>query len=410
MKTKKCFKCEQVLQPTAGTLPTPTVCPNCGTTQPADDEGAEAGAVAASALACRALAALPELNADGSLPADIQLFPPGRNVPFTLQDHPGKDFTADVDAATASRLDAQLQTMIARASAGQGARPFGDKNHEDAEATFHPTKIFWGGEDPKAGGVRVKTEWTGFGAALIKARAFCYASGNFLFNPATKKITGLLGENIAGLVNRPGFATIQAFAKADSSSKQKPTTENNMTKEELLAVFAEGLKPFVTRLETLEASAKAASTVKDDPAIASIETRLKTLETEKTTSIEASAKAAVAEAVKLGKIASQDKDGIAWWENQIAAEAKAGKSEATVRLQKLPVNPAFLQVVQANAGDGGAGAPVNEPSAEGFVACVRAHAKAGKSKSQALDLAMSENLAGYKAWRDANGKPGLVLA
>ena len=172
------------------------------------------------------------------------------------------------------------------------------------------------------------------------------------------------------------------------------------------AGIAAGLNPVVKRLETLEASAKAASTVKDDPMIVSLETRLKSLETEKVTSIEASAKAAVADAVKLGKIASQDKDGIAWWENQIAAEAKAGKSEATVRLQKLPVNQAFLQVIAGSA-SGDPAAPVNEPSAEGFVACVRAHAKAGKKKSEALDLAISENTAGYKAWRDANGKPGL---
>ncbi len=402
MKKKKCFNCEQILTPTAGG-DLPATCPNCGVAAPAGADDA-AGAMAASALA-----ALPELSADGSLPADIQLFPPGKDVPFTLHDHPGQDFYADVDATTATRLDGQLQAMIAQAAAGTSSRPFADKNHEDAEATFHPTKIFWGGEDPKLGGVRVKTEWTGFGAALVKAKAFGYASGNFLFQPATKKIIGLLGKNIAGLVNRPGFDSIQAFAKADSSkTNQQP--QNKMTDKEISdaisAGIAAGLNPVVKRLETLEASAKAASTVKDDPMIVSLETRLKSLETEKVTSIEASAKAAVADAVKLGKIASQDKDGIAWWENQIAAEAKAGKSEATVRLQKLPVNQAFLQVIAGSA-SGDPAAPVNEPSAEGFVACVRAHAKAGKKKSEALDLAISENTAGYKAWRDANGKPGL---
>ena len=406
MKNKKCFKCEQILSPIGETMP--AVCPSCGVADPAGADGDEgvAATVSASALACRALAALPELAADGSLPADIQLFPPGRNIPFTLADHPGEDFLADVDAATATRLDAQLQTMIAQASAGQSARPFADKNHEDAEATFHPTKIFWGGDDPKTGGVRVKTEWTGFGAALVKAKAFGYASGNFLFQPATKKIIGLLGKNIAGLVNRPGFDSIQAFAKADTSNHNKQQTENEMTKEDIIAAVTEANKPLIARIETLEASAKAASTVKDDPTIAAFETRLKDLETAKVTSIEASAKANVAEAVKAGKIASQDKDGIAWWENQIVAEAKAGKAEATVRLAKLPVNPAFLQVVQGSAA-GDPAAPVNEPTADGFVACVKAHAKAGKKKSDALDLAMTENIAGYKAWRDANGKPGL---
>lgn len=403
MKKKNCcFKCEQILTPTAGG-DLPATCPNCGVADPAGADEA-AGAVAASALA-----ALPELAADGSLPKDIQLFPPGKDMPFTLHDHPGEDFTADVDAATATRLNRQLQTMIASAAAGESARPFADKNHEDAEATFHPAEIFWGGEDPKTGGVRVRTEWTGFGAALVRAKAFGYASGNFLFQPATKKIIGLLGKNIAGLVNRPGFDQIQAFAKADSSKQQQQQNKTMTDKEISDAVsagIAAGLAPVVKRIETLEASAKASPTVKDDPTIAALETRLKDLETAKTTTIEASAKAAVAEAVKLGKIASQDKDGIAWWENQIAAEAKAGKAEATVRLAKLPVNPAFLQVVHASAA-GDPAAQVTEPSAEGFVACVKAHAKAGKSKSAALDLAMTENIAGYKAWREADGKLGL---
>ena len=414
---KKCFNCTQVLdfanQRDAGPNNTVT-CPSCGAVNPAGDVAASAlaGINVRGDIAARALAALPDLPADGSLPADIQLFPPGKDVPFTLQDYPDKDFKADVDASTAALLDGELQTMIARASAGKAARPFGDKNHEDAEATFHPTKIFWGGDDPKAGGVRVKTEWTGFGGALVKARAFCYASGNFRFNHTTQKIVGLLGENIAGLVNRPGFSTIQAFAKASqpaADSSNNNNQQNKMTDKEISdaisAGITAGLTPVVKRIETLEASAKAASPVKDDPTIAAFETRLKNLETEKDTNISASAKAAVAGAVKLGKIASQDTAGIAWWENQIAAEAKAGKSEATVRLEKLPVNPAFLQVIAAQAAGGTANTA--EPTAEGFAACVQAHAKAGKKKGEAIDLAMAENIAGYKAWRDANGKPGL---
>lgn len=208
MKNKKCFNCTQVLDFAA--LPAAAngsvTCPACGESNTPDME--------ASALACRALAALPELNADGSLPADIQLFPPGKDVPFTLQDYPDQEFRADVDAATALRLDAQLQTMIARAGAGQGARPFGDKNHEDAEATFHPTKIFWAGEDPKTGGVRMVTNWTPFGAGLVKARAFGYASGNFRFAPALKKITGLLGENNSKL--KGGYACESLFHKIES--------------------------------------------------------------------------------------------------------------------------------------------------------------------------------------------------
>lgn len=300
-------------------------------------------------LAGSAMAALPEMNADGSLPDSIQVFPPGKNVPFTLAAHPGKLFHMDVDESVAAKANADLQEMIAAAAKNQGPKPFADKNHEDAEATFHPTRFFYAGEDKVLGGVRVNTPWTGVGEPLVKARAFSYFSGNFLFNPQTKKFLGLLGPNIGGLVNRPGFATQQAFAKADASTQPQPKT-NMITKEELLASLAEGLKPLTTRLETLEANAKAASTVKaDDTVIVALETRLKKIEADATTSIEASAKADVNDAVRLGKIASQDADGVTWWTNQLTAEAKAGKTDAKVRLQKLPVNPAFLTVVAAQA-------------------------------------------------------------
>lgn len=46
-------------------------------------------------------------------------------------------------------------------------------------------------------------------------------------------------------------------------------------------------------------------------------------------------------------------------------------------------------------------------SAEGFVATVRSHVTAGKTRAQAVDLAIRENGEGYAAWRAANGQPGL---
>jgi hypothetical protein len=98
-----------------------------------------------------ALAALPEIGSDGDLPADIQVFPPGKDVPFTLQDYPGQQFFADIDGTTADRLNTDLQNRLARAQAGNGSLPFADKNHEDAEKTFTPLRYFWGGDDPVKG-------------------------------------------------------------------------------------------------------------------------------------------------------------------------------------------------------------------------------------------------------------------
>src|ERR1043166_1391894 len=168
-------------------------------------------------LKCHALAPMPEVSG-AELPTDIQVFPPGKGVEFTLQDHPGETFAMDVDETVAVKAQSDLAHLLARANAGQGPKPFADKNPEDSDATFHPKRFYWAGNDPKSGGVRVETVWTGFGAALVRARAMSYFSANFLFNKTAKKFLGLINENIGGLVNRPGFAAQQAFAKASPAS------------------------------------------------------------------------------------------------------------------------------------------------------------------------------------------------
>jgi hypothetical protein len=202
-----------------------------------------------------ALAAQFELSADGSLPADIQVFPPGRGVKFTLQDYPGQEFEIDVDATTAEKLDADLQALLTRATSGAGSAPFADKNHEDAEATFHPLRYFWDGDDKVKGGVRLVPDWTPFGAALVRAKAFKYFSQNFLFSKARKKVLGLINENVGGLVNRPGFATQAAFAKAAT-----PLTNNHidtMNTDELNEIITTALKPISEKVDNLVACARA---------------------------------------------------------------------------------------------------------------------------------------------------------
>jgi hypothetical protein len=202
-----------------------------------------------------ALAALPEVGSDGVLPADIQVFPPGRGVRFTLQDYPGQEFEIDVTPEVAVKLDTDLQALRARATSGAGSAPFADKNHEDAEATFTPVRYFWGGDDKVKGGVRLVPDWIPFGAALVRAKAFKYFSQNFLFSKAKKKVLGLINENVGGLVNRPGFATQAAFAKAAT-----PLTSNEintMTTDELNKIITTALKPICEKIDALEASAKA---------------------------------------------------------------------------------------------------------------------------------------------------------
>ncbi len=345
-------------------------------------------------VAASALAAMPIMTGD-ELPGDIQVFPPGAAVEFTLQDYPGQTFKMRVDESVAAKAQADLERLQQAEAKAKGSAPFADKNHEDAEATFHPVKFFWGGDDPKTGGVRVQANWTPFGAALVKAKAFKYFSGNFLFNRKSGKFLGLQNENIGGLVNRPGFAAQQAFAKADSSN-----TNNNketMTTEELKHVITEALAPVVTRLDTLEAKAKsapataAAVELDKDPVIVSLESRLKTIEGANSETVKANAKATVqAIGVKAGRIGAQDTDSITYWEGAIAANAKAADV-----LAKMPVNPAFVQIVQSGA------AHTATTGEHEFVQLVAAKAKAGKPKAEAVSEAIAENQAAYTAWLKA---------
>lgn len=184
-------------------------------------------------VSARALAELPAVSGN-ALPASVQVFPPGEAVPFTLSNHPGKSFLMKVDKEVAEKANAQLQTMLAKSRANKGAIPYADKNHEDGEATFHPTEFFWAGDDHQTGGVRVRGTWTGLGEWLIRARAFRYFSGNFLFQPSAKKFLGLVNENVGGLVNRPGFA-VQAFAKAGGACPPKPADDFEAEVERLSA-------------------------------------------------------------------------------------------------------------------------------------------------------------------------------
>lgn len=303
-----------------------------------------------------AFGGLQELGGDTALPPDIQFFPPGRQQ-FTLMDHPGRTFELDVTPAVAAAANQQLQAMLARAARGEGSLPYADRNHEDGEATFNPTEIFWGGDDAKTGGVRVRTNWTGFGEALVKAKAFRYFSPNFLFDAARKKFLGI-DLNIGGLVNRPGFSTIQAFARAGAEVTATPTPKNNMTSEQeaqlqtlqtSVAALTESVTGLTAELTALKAAAKDAPAIPQEVAdrLKKLEEKAAAAEAAGTEALKASAKAAVQNAVKAGKLASQDTASQTFWEETIVANAKAVE-----QLEKLPVNTAFLAVVQAGAKGG----------------------------------------------------------
>ena len=308
-----------------------------------------------------ALAALPECGSDGALPADLQVFPPGRGVKFTLQDYPGREFEADIDAATAAKLDTDLQNLRSRAAAGQGSEPFADKNHEDAECTFKPLRYFWGGEDKVAGGVRVVPDWVPFGASLVRAKAFKYFSQNFLFSQAKKKVLGLINENVGGLVNRPGFATQAAFAKAATSSTTTNNQEQQMTTEEFKKIVDDAIKPVADAVTALEAKAKAAettaipakagaadTTVVDaiNAALKPVTDQLATLDKQNKDTLKASAKAGVAKYIGRPGLAPQDTKAIEFYEKAYLADPAATEEV----LAKLPARASAQRYTTSGTG------------------------------------------------------------
>ena len=335
-----------------------------------------------------ALAALPELGSDGALPADLQVFPPGRGVKFTLQDFPGQVFEVDVDSSTADKLNTDLQGMLARAASGAGSEPFADKNHEDSEKTFTPVRYFWAGEDKVKGGVRLVPDWVPFGASLVRAKAFKYFSQNFLFSKAKKKVLGLINENVGGLVNRPGFATQAAFAKAAAPSpttNQKQSMLTTEDKAELSQLIAAAVKPVSDSVTALEAKAKAGTTAvsaqaaADNTVIAAINAALKpvtdqlaALDVQHKDTLKAQAKAGVAKYIGRLGLAPQDADTIAFYEKSYLADP-AGTEAA---LGKLPARASATRFTTSGAGTH-TGTTATEPE-DIFAAKAKAWGEANK--------------------------------
>lgn len=340
-----------------------------------------------------------------TLPTDIQWMPPGthRIVPF-VEGEP-KPFEIEVNAKLAELFGRQVEAMRARADAGEGDLPFLDFNHDGGRASARVHSLYWGGSDRKTGGIRAKVEWTAAGRAALTGREFRRFSPQWLIDPETSAPLGV-NENLGGLVNRAAFQAIHPVVAKNGGHNQRPVmTESE--RNELTNLITGQLAPITTRLSALEAKATAIETqataaASSASAITGLTSRIDAIEGAGQTRAKTEAKAIVAKACGAGRISPQDTKAIAFWEGAIEKDPTAAE-----QLERLPVNPAFLRVTQAGAGNGGAPAPDTD-TAEGFAAVVRAGYADGKAtKSQALAKAMDAHPKGYAAWRDANGKPGL---
>lgn len=338
------------------------------------------------------------------LPDDIQWMPPGKHTITPFVEGEAKEMEILVDAALAATVEDQFRRMKASATAGQADLPYLDFGHQDGAAAAHVDSLYWGGDDPRTGGIRAKVTWTKAGRDALEGRSFRRFSPSWFSDKDTGGFLGI-GENLGGLVNRAAFRTIQPVIARGGQTSETRMTEAE--KKELAQLITAANQPLVDRITALETKAASATTPaagqQTDARLGDIDTRLKQIEAATKQTTAAAAKAAVAVHARRGAIPPQDAETIAFWEAQYQADP--AKTEAV--MAKLPAN-GVLAGQYTTAGSGAQTQAAAATTAEGFVAQVNAKCADGKTnKADALQAVIATNPEGYKAWRDANGKPGI---
>lgn len=306
---------------------------------------------------------MPELASGQELPREIQWMPPGEHEIIATQNGEVVKKTIRVGEGAAARLQALLQQMLAQAEEGKGDRPYFDFNHDDAEAAGHPTEIFWGGPDPRTGGIRARVEWSQPGKAALEGRAYRRFSPTFYAN-ALGEVTGA-PVNMGGLVNRAAFKTITPIIASEADQPQE-----TMSKETTPA----DLPAALNRIRELETQLNAASSTREiqakDATIQGLRTQITDLETKVATQAKDNAQRVVDAAVLAGKIPAQDKALQAKWVDTLTANP-----DLAATLEATPAST-VAQPITARSGDSlkpsnGTDASQEHP----FMAKARAYAK-----------------------------------
>ncbi|WP_300775833.1 phage protease [uncultured Akkermansia sp.] len=253
---------------------------------------------------------------------DIQWMPPGKH---TI--HPSNDKgevverTVLVDEAAAEAVEELRRKLQEGAADGLMDEPYIDYDHQDHDAAGWVKRIYWGGDDPKTGGIRAEIEWTPEGKAKVEGKSYRRFSPVFKASePDEDGVCRIIGSgiNMGGLVNRAAFQTIAPLLGKDGNPavpvNQTQTAKTTMNEEEIKALQAQ-LEALKTENEELKKS------------LADMKAR--------------AADASVEKACEEGRITPDLK---ASWKEMILADPKA-----EILLAKLPVNPVFAQ--QYKTGD-----------------------------------------------------------
>ena len=362
---------------------------DCGLNNSVLAHAAAAAVLQADEMCVHAAASHIELSAN-ELPAHIQWMPPGRQIvqPLGFEE----PFEMNVTPVIAQAADRQLQQLRAKAAAGSDAQPYGDFNHKDEGRAYLPKRFWWGGSDPKTGGIRADVEWTGAGAKAVREGELCCNSPSWRLHKVTKAFLGIT-HNVGGLVPRGAFHSIQAFAKAETiparsggpgSPQQEHQKNKPMTPEQekqladsaaaivKITATVEGIATAQAKAKTdadaAAAKAKAGDDTKPNPELDAIKAELKKLNEAQVAQAKAAGSVKIQQAIKDGKIPAQAKATIDHLEGMYVANAKA----ADEFIDGLPVSAA-LKTIVANA-KGGATSTTTTDEHE-FIAKAKAYAK-----------------------------------
>ena len=159
----------------------------------------------------------PIMVADSGSEYDIQWMPPGYQEPQCFVGGKPRVLKFTCKAAHAERLNAQLQSFLAKANSGHGDKPLTDYNHEDGAASSRPSRIYWGGDDAKKGGIRLVGKWTAKARDGIRDGEWDRFSPEWQFDPSTFEPVSI-SPNLGGLVNRAAFKNIASVTARSSAT------------------------------------------------------------------------------------------------------------------------------------------------------------------------------------------------
>ncbi len=345
-----------------------------------------------------------DLPKDGSLPMEIQFMPPGEHTITGTKN--GEPFTTKAKATpeAAVLIDGYIKHYLQKAEAGEGDVPYIDFNHDDDEAAGHPVGARWGGDDLKTGGIRlIMGDWSKAGGEKVLGKSYRRFSPNVVYaEDGTVLGTPL---NMGGLVNRAAFkkiAPVMAKSSIDFCAEllgvspeflQSKLSEDGNTQR---SSQPGGTPPPTQAKASMTEQEMQAAIAAKDKEIGDLKGKITNIEGLLVTQAKDNAKVVVAAAVAAGKIEPKNAALITHYEELLVT----APVQAKAIIDALPVNPAFLPVIE-QPGNGGTVAQAKGKEHEFIVKAKEMATKENITEAKAQEKIARTQPQLYQAWRDS---------